>query len=86
MLGLDFAYVSDIYINENLTSACFCIFLLCNYKRTDSGMSDVKRGSVCALVGYQWCGGLYVQALQFQQMAVRRKLPGGVGISHFGPN
>jgi hypothetical protein len=36
-----------------------CIFMLCNHRRTESGMSDVKRGSVCSLVGY-WCwGGLY---------------------------
>jgi hypothetical protein len=27
-----------------------------------------------------------LQALQFQQMAVRRKLPGGAGICHFGPH
>jgi hypothetical protein len=35
------------------------IFLLCNRKRTESGTPDVKRGSECALVGYQWCVGLY---------------------------
>jgi len=23
---------------------------------------DIKHGSVCALVGYQWCGGLYFAA------------------------
>jgi hypothetical protein len=27
-----------------------------------------------------------LQALQFQQMAVGRKLPGWTGVSHFGPN
>jgi hypothetical protein len=35
------------------------IFFLCNRKRTESGTPDVKRGSVCALVGYQWCGELH---------------------------
>jgi len=25
----------------------------------ESGTPDVKRGSVCALVVYQWCRGLY---------------------------
>jgi hypothetical protein len=35
------------------------IFLLYNRKRTESGTPDVKRGSVCVLVSYQWCGGLY---------------------------
>jgi len=35
------------------------IFLLCNHRRTESGTPDVKRESVCALVGYQWCAGLY---------------------------
>jgi hypothetical protein len=50
-------------------------------------MSDVKRGSVCTLVGYQWCGGHYIlQELQFQQMAVRCRLAGGAKVSHFGPH
>jgi hypothetical protein len=35
------------------------IFLLCNHRRTKSGVFNVKRWSVCALVGHQWCGGLY---------------------------
>jgi len=33
--------------------------LLCNRKRTEFGTPDVEHGSVCALVSYQWCGGLY---------------------------
>jgi hypothetical protein len=27
-----------------------------------------------------------LQALQFQKMAVRHRLPGGAGMSHYGPN
>jgi hypothetical protein len=42
-----------------MTSACFLHILLCNHKRPEFGISDVNLGSVCALVGYQWCGGLY---------------------------
>jgi hypothetical protein len=43
-----------------MTCVCFLhIFLLYNRKRMETGTLDVKRGSVCALVGYQWCGGLY---------------------------
>jgi len=34
-------------------------FLLYNHTHTESGMSDVKRGSMCAMIGHQWCGGLY---------------------------
>jgi hypothetical protein len=35
------------------------IFLLYNHRRTESGISDVKRASVCALVSHQSCRGLY---------------------------
>jgi hypothetical protein len=41
-----------------LVPACY-IFLLCNHRRTESGTPDVKRGSMCASIGHQWCGGLY---------------------------
>jgi hypothetical protein len=60
MLGFDFAYASATYYREFvwLLPASY-IFLLYNYSRAESGMSDVKRGSMCALVGHQWCGGPY---------------------------
>jgi hypothetical protein len=66
-----------------------CIFWLYNRKGTESGTPDLKRGSVCALVSYRWCGGggaLILQTLQFQQMTVRCKFSGWTGLSHFGPN
>jgi hypothetical protein len=61
ILGFVFAYVSNILHYREfvwLLPASYK-FLLCNSKRSESGSSDIKRGSVCALVGNHWCGGLY---------------------------
>jgi hypothetical protein len=41
-----------------MTSAFYLHIVLYNRERTASGTSDVKRGSVCALLGYLRCGGL----------------------------
>jgi hypothetical protein len=43
------------------------------------------RGSVCALVGYQWRGGSYSAGAAILTDD-RRKYPGGAGVSNFGPH
>jgi hypothetical protein len=59
------------------------MILLYNRIHMEGRKPCANRGPVCTLENFQWCENLVLQALQFQEVGVRRKFLGGVGASHY---
>jgi hypothetical protein len=88
VLGFVFACVSKIYIFMILYDFClllasFC-YIVVNVRNFECQMKSA--GRCVPLQVTSGAEGSILQALQFQQVAVRHKLPGWTGISHFGRN
>jgi hypothetical protein len=89
ILGFAFAYVSNYLHYHDFVWILppSCIFLLHNRKRTEFWTPDIKHGSMCAFIIYQWCKGLLCcRCCNLNSRLSTANPPDWTGISHYGPN